>query len=68
MLEDKEFGRVVEALPSRVDAVAMKEVSVPYCFVCLLHLANEKHLELLQDGIASLTITQTPPLVANPAQ
>jgi hypothetical protein len=24
----------------------MKDISVPFCFICLLHLANEKKLKL----------------------
>ncbi|KAG1474743.1 hypothetical protein G6F56_000173 [Rhizopus delemar] len=27
----------------------MKDISVPYCFICLLHLANEKNLVLTND-------------------
>jgi hypothetical protein len=29
-----------------------KDVSVPLCFVCLLHLANEKGLRIVNDGDA----------------
>lgn len=24
----------------------MKDISVPFCFICLLHLANEKNLSI----------------------
>jgi len=38
---------IVEALPSALSNSSFKsEVSVPFCFICLLHLANEKGLEI----------------------
>ena len=27
-------------------AKAMKDISVPFCFICLLHLANERNLTI----------------------
>lgn len=42
----KSFQTVLETLPGIVPESALLEVSVPYCFVCLLHLANEKNLSL----------------------
>jgi condensin complex subunit 2 len=33
------------------------DISTSYCFICLLHLANEKGLVIeKQDGLAELTI------------
>jgi condensin complex subunit 2 len=52
MKEEKSFHEVMEQLPNIVDDSTLREVSVPYCFVCLLHLANENHLQL--DGTADL--------------
>jgi condensin complex subunit 2 len=45
--EDKrgqKFAAVLETLPEKVPAEALSNVSVPFCFICLLHLANEKGL------------------------
>jgi len=37
----------------------IKDISVAFCFICLLHLANEKDLEIISDGsLSELTITQ----------
>ncbi len=44
------FGRVVGRLHERVPADKLHEVSFAYCFICLLHLANEKSLEVLGEG------------------
>ena len=33
----------------------MKDVSVPFCFICLLHLANEKNLVLTDDKLGDLS-------------
>ena len=32
----------------------LKDVSVPFCFICLLHLANEKNLVLTDDKLGKL--------------
>lgn len=40
-------------LAAHAPAEAMRDVSVAYCFICLLHLANEKGLCV--DGTAALT-------------
>lgn len=42
------FSNVLETLPEKVPAEALPNVSVPFCFICLLHLANEKGLEIDQ--------------------
>ncbi len=36
------FNSLCSQLPSRVSTAMAKNVSVSICFVCLLHLANEK--------------------------
>lgn len=36
---------------------AMADISTSYCFICLLHLANEKGLKLSNEpGLAELSI------------
>ncbi|KNE62299.1 hypothetical protein AMAG_18843 [Allomyces macrogynus ATCC 38327] len=37
---------VVAALADDYSADKIKDISVPFCFICLLHLANEKNLRL----------------------
>jgi hypothetical protein len=38
--------RATQSIPHRVDAAAVGDVSVPLAFICLLHLCNEKDLEV----------------------
>ncbi|MDP2437810.1 MAG: hypothetical protein Q8P67_18875, partial [archaeon] len=58
------FQDLLQRIPDRVEKVEqLAQVSVPFCFICLLHLANEKTLELHQDQgsldsmLSSLTIS-----------
>ena len=44
------FQWVLNRLHTRVPADKLGEVSFAYGFICLLHLANEKTLEVLGDG------------------
>eukprot|EP01028_Stygiella_incarcerata_P013830 TRINITY_DN850_c1_g1_i1.p1 TRINITY_DN850_c1_g1~~TRINITY_DN850_c1_g1_i1.p1 ORF type:complete len:879 (+),score=315.59 TRINITY_DN850_c1_g1_i1:112-2637(+) len=45
--EETSFKAVVEKIPGPdPNDRARQAVSVPLCFICLLHLANEKHLHL----------------------
>lgn len=60
---EKPFQEVLEQLPLSMSEDVVREVSVPYCFVCLLHLANEKHLSIRQEDMTALFITQTASLV-----
>lgn len=41
---------VVKDLPSFVPETSLADVSLPYVFICLLHLANEKTLEISRIG------------------
>jgi hypothetical protein len=59
MQVEKPFQHVLEQLPNSMSEDVVREVSVPYCFVCLLHLANEKHLSIRQENMDALFITQT---------
>ena len=59
------FQELLENIPSRVQREdQLAQVSVPFCFICLLHLANEKSLVLSQDQnnlnqmLSSLSISQ----------
>lgn len=46
---------VVQELPSFVPESSLTDVSLPYVFICLLHLANEKTLKISQTDNGSLT-------------
>lgn len=58
MKEEKSFQSVLEKLPEKLHRNVVNEISVPYCFVCLLHLANEKNLTLTQETLDDIFITQ----------
>lgn len=45
---EKSFQKMIGAMPEHVPADALPNISVPYYFICLLHLANEKNLEIEQ--------------------
>eukprot|EP00178_Gracilaria_changii_P022820 TRINITY_DN680_c0_g1_i1.p1 TRINITY_DN680_c0_g1~~TRINITY_DN680_c0_g1_i1.p1 ORF type:complete len:585 (+),score=86.70 TRINITY_DN680_c0_g1_i1:4998-6752(+) len=61
MLPDVRSGAVhrlqtiVENIPSIVPPASLPDVSLPYVFICLLHLANEKQLRITQAGDNVLT-------------
>ena len=40
------FSHLISNLAKTYPTDALAEVSVPYCFICLLHLANENNLEI----------------------
>lgn len=40
------FSSLMNNLSKTYPSEALADVSVPYCFICLLHLANEKNLEI----------------------
>jgi condensin complex subunit 2 len=60
--EHHTFSQVVSDVPKVIPAEMLPNVSVPYCFICLLHLANEKNLEITDqrenevNNLAELTI------------
>ncbi|KAG2172731.1 hypothetical protein INT43_000078 [Umbelopsis isabellina] len=43
---EHKFSEVIHNLKSEYSTRTMKDISVPFCFICLLHLANEKKLKL----------------------
>ncbi|KAF1965028.1 barren [Bimuria novae-zelandiae CBS 107.79] len=51
------FTQVMRSLKSVYPQKAMSDISTSYCFICLLHLANEKGLVIdKQDGLEELAI------------
>lgn len=51
------FTQVVNNLQTVYPEKAMADISTSYCFICLLHLANEKGLVIdNQEGLENLTI------------
>lgn len=41
------FSDIVNNLKRMYSPKTMKDISVPFCFICLLHLANEKDLSIV---------------------
>ena len=55
--ETLEFTSVINGLQSVYPKQAMADISTSYCFICLLHLANEKGLVIEnQPGLEELKI------------
>ena len=44
------FQAVLSRLSEKMEPAKLADVSFAYCFICLLHLANENNLEVLGDG------------------
>ena len=54
------FKGVMASLAQSAPAEQMKDVSVAYCFICLLHLANEKGLRVVgNDDLTDLTVSRS---------
>ncbi|KAJ3215447.1 hypothetical protein HDU67_000371 [Dinochytrium kinnereticum] len=52
------FTNVVGTLNARYEEKDLKDISVAFCFICLLHLANEQNLSINGDaGLRDLTIS-----------
>ncbi|KAI8330400.1 condensin complex subunit 2-domain-containing protein [Choanephora cucurbitarum] len=43
---EQKFSDIVHHLKKLYPPKAMRDISVPFCFICLLHLANEKDLSI----------------------
>ncbi|KAF9349538.1 hypothetical protein BGX34_001753, partial [Mortierella sp. NVP85] len=57
--KEQRFTEIIGGLSKVYPEHKLKEISVPFCFICLLHLANEKNLEIEgSDGLAELVIRQ----------
>ncbi|KAL1717234.1 condensin complex subunit 2/barren [Schizophyllum commune] len=44
--EGREFGSVIQGLQSKYQPEKLDDISTSFCFICLLHLANEQGLKL----------------------
>jgi condensin complex subunit 2 len=56
--EVQSFQELLDVLPSRIPRFEQSNVTIPFCFISLLHLANERGLELRSDGLDNLEIVQ----------
>jgi condensin complex subunit 2 len=55
------FTSVIHNLQSVYPTQAMADISTSYCFICLLHLANEKGLVIEDmEGLTELNIKVDP--------
>lgn len=45
-IDTMHFANVVERMSSKYNTSTKKDLSTSFCFICLLHLANEKGLTL----------------------
>ncbi|KAF0520509.1 condensin complex component Cnd2 [Gigaspora margarita] len=59
-VEEQKFTNVIENLKKIYPEKKMKDISVSFCFICLLHLANEKNLSISieNDNLSDLMIQQ----------
>ncbi|KAJ9061493.1 hypothetical protein DSO57_1020073 [Entomophthora muscae] len=66
-IEPQSFSNVVKGLSSLYPKKKFNDLSVPFCFICLLHLANEHNLEIQSNSdmnellIKSESITELKP-------
>jgi condensin complex subunit 2 len=56
MTTERTFQDIINAMPNYMPTHTLNDITVSYYFICLLHLANEKNLELQQTGLNDLTI------------
>lgn len=45
-IEPQNFSSVVKGLSNLYPKKKFNDLSIPFCFICLLHLANEHNLEI----------------------
>ncbi|KAJ1983246.1 hypothetical protein H4R34_001402 [Dimargaris verticillata] len=65
---EQRFSDVIDSLKTVYPERSIKDISVPFCFICLLHLANEKNLCITSDSaLEDLVITQDPQLSPTPS-
>jgi len=48
--ESRQFSQVISGLQKSYPTDKMEEISTSFCFICLLHLANEQGLKLESDA------------------
>ena len=54
---EKRFTQLVAEMDGCYTEKTRKDISVAFCFICVLHLANENNLTILGDGsMKELTI------------
>jgi condensin complex subunit 2 len=59
MSREHEFSDVIKDLKKAYPETKLKDISVAFCFICLLHLANEKKLVIdAEDDLRQLRIRQ----------
>ncbi|KAI9145308.1 condensin complex subunit 2/barren [Paraphysoderma sedebokerense] len=56
--KEQKFSEILSGLSDVYPTDNIKDISVPFCFICLLHLANEKGLRIENRGMEELVITQ----------
>ncbi|KAF9157651.1 hypothetical protein DFQ26_008520 [Actinomortierella ambigua] len=57
--KEQKFSEIIGGLHKVYPRHKLEEISVPFCFICLLHLANEKNLSISgNDNLNELIIKQ----------
>lgn len=51
---EQRFTKIMRGLERVYPEKKMRDISVPFCFICLLHLANEKNLKIENAGDESM--------------
>jgi condensin complex subunit 2 len=55
----KSFSEIVKGLDDFYPEQKRSDISVAFCFICVLHLANEQNLKIeTKDHLTELVITQ----------
>ncbi|KXS10685.1 hypothetical protein M427DRAFT_47828 [Gonapodya prolifera JEL478] len=54
--EKQQFSSIVRDLQTFYPQQKLKDISAPFVFICLLHLANEKTLAIDQSSLTELTV------------
>ncbi|KAG0348230.1 hypothetical protein BG004_005626 [Podila humilis] len=58
--KEQKFTEIIGGLSKVYPEQKLRDISVPFCFICLLHLANEKNLSIEgSEDLAELTIRQS---------
>ncbi len=59
MKEERQFTDIIESVRQKYPEKSAQDISVPFYFICLLHLANEKNLSInSSETLNELKITQ----------
>lgn len=57
VVQDKSFTHIVSELDDCYAEKQRKDISVAFCFICVLHLANENNLQIKAEGMKELVIS-----------